>query len=541
MSSQDVLKNASTLASYNVLLQVMFRVLTFLLNAFTLRFVSKELIGVVNVRLTLLYSTLVFLSREAFRRACLSGSADGKRNWRQLINLLWLTLPLGVLWGALLAAVWLWLLEVPDPQSVPFYGPAVLLFGLAGVQELLAEPLWVLAQVHMFVKLKVVAESLAMLAKCSVTVVLVMSAREWGLYIFSAAHLVYTGVLVLCYAVYFLHFLPSKEAIEINFPLRNITDLVPHKANGEPLVDWTVARLTWSFFKQSFLKQILTEGERYVMTFLNVLSFGDQGVYDIVNNLGSMVARFIFLPIEESFYIFFAKVLERGRDVKNQKEEDVGVAANVLQFLLKLVLVIGLIIAVFGYAYSELALDIYGGSLLSSGAGPSLLRFYSCYVLLLAVNGVTECFVFAAMSQEEVDKYNLVMLALSASFLFLSYMLTWWAGGIGFILANCLNMALRITHSVLYIRRYFLSSQWKPLRGLLPSLPLCLALAVSAAITVVSEGAFCCDGGWLLRLVHVGVGAACLLFVLGTIVLTETQLVVFVRTQLLPQYRKKSV
>lgn len=30
--------------------QVMFRVLTFFLNAFTLRFVSKELIGVVNVR-----------------------------------------------------------------------------------------------------------------------------------------------------------------------------------------------------------------------------------------------------------------------------------------------------------------------------------------------------------------------------------------------------------------------------------------------------------------------------------------------------------
>lgn len=56
------------------------------------------------------------------------------------------------------------------------------------------------------------------------------------------------------------------------------------------------------------------------MTFLNVLSFGDQGVYDIVNNLGSMVARFIFLPIEESFYIFFAKVLQRGRDVRSQKQ-----------------------------------------------------------------------------------------------------------------------------------------------------------------------------------------------------------------------------
>lgn len=37
-------------------------------------------------------------------------------------------------------------------------------------------------------------------------------------------------------------------------------------------------------------------------------------------------------------------------------------------------------------------------------SGPSLLRCYSFYVMLLAVNGVTECFVFAAMSKEEVDR-----------------------------------------------------------------------------------------------------------------------------------------
>ncbi|XP_029358286.1 protein RFT1 homolog [Echeneis naucrates] len=539
MSSEEVLKNASTLASYNVLLQVMFRVLTFLLNAFTLRFVSKELIGVVNVRLSLLYSTLVFLSREAFRKACLSGGSGTNHSWRQVINLLWLTLPLGVLWAILLVSVWLWLLEVPDPHTVPYYGPAVFLFALSGVQELLAEPLWVLAQAHMFLRLKVVAESLAMIAKCSITVVLVVSVREWGLYIFSVAHLVYTGLLVLCYAVYFIRFLGSKEAINKSFPLHRAADLLPCRADGEPLVDRTLARLTWSFFKQSFLKQILTEGERYVMTFLNVLSFGDQGVYDIVNNLGSMVARFIFLPIEESFYIFFAKVLERGRDVRSQKQEEVAIAADVLECLLKLVLVIGLIITVFGYAFSHLALDIYGGSLLSSGAGPTLLRCYSCYVLLLAVNGVTECFVFAAMSQQEVDKYNLVMLALSMSFLLLSYLLTWWAGGVGFILANCLNMGLRILHSLFYIHNYFHSCQWKPLRGLLPSPLLLLALAVSAIITAVSESVFCCDGGWLLRLVHIGIGAVCLLGVLVAVLFTETRLIHFVRTQLLPQYRKK--
>lgn len=541
MNTEDVLKDASTLASYNVLLQVMFRVFTFLLNAFTLRFVSKELIGVVNVRLTLLYSTLVFLSREAFRRACLSGGSGTNHSWRQVINLLWLTLPLGVLWAVLMVCVWLWLLEVPDPHTVPYYSPAVVLFALGGVQELLAEPLWVLAQAHMFVRLKVISESLAMIAKCSITVALVVFAREWGLYIFAAAHCVYTGFLVLCYTLYFVRFLGTKEATEKSFPLTSVGELLPCKTDGEPVIDWTLARLTWSFFKQSFLKQILTEGERYVMTFLNVLSFGDQGVYDIVNNLGSMVARFIFLPIEESFYIFFAKVLERGRDVRSQKQDEMAIAAEVLKCLLNLVLVIGLIITVFGYGYSYLALDIYGGTLLSSGAGPGLLRCYSCYVLLLAVNGVTECFVFAAMSQKQVDKYNLVMLGLSVSFLLLSYVLTWWAGGVGFILANCLNMGLRILNSILFIHRYFQSSQWRPLRGLLPSPLLILALLVSAVVTALSEVVFCCDRGWLFRLVHVTVGGVCLCVVLITVYFTETQMIQFVKTQLLPRYRKKAL
>lgn len=79
------------------------------------------------------------------------------------------------------------------------------------------------------------------------------------------------------------------------------------------------------------------------------------------------------------------------------------------------------------------------------------------------------------------------MLALSVTFLFLSYVLTWWAGAMGFILANCLNMGLRILHSLLYIHRYFQASPWKPLRGLQPSPLLVLVLSVSAVTTALSE------------------------------------------------------
>uniref|UniRef100_A0A8C0GBC7 Protein RFT1 homolog n=1 Tax=Chelonoidis abingdonii TaxID=106734 RepID=A0A8C0GBC7_CHEAB len=538
MGSRDVLSETTRLASSSALLQILFRVITFGLNAFTLRYVSKEMIGLVNVRLTLLYSTIVFLAREAFRRACLSGST--KRNWTKTINLLWLTVPLGVCWSLFLGWIWLQLLEVPDPNSIPYYKIGVVAFGLSAVVELLGEPFWVLAQAHLFIRLKVIAESLSIISKCILTVILVVLYPQWGLYIFSLAQLLYTSILVLCYVMYFMKFLGSPEATKKSFPVSRMTDLLPNLIEDQVnLVDWKEAKLTWSFFKQSFLKQMLTEGERYVMTFLNVLNFGDQGVYDIVNNLGSLVARFIFLPIEESFYIFFAKVLERGTDVKLQKQDDIAMAAAVLESLLKLVLLVGLSITVFGYAYSQLALDIYGGSMLSSGSGPSLLRCYSLYVLLLAVNGVTECFTFASMCKEEVDRFNFVMLALSFTFLCVSYFLTQWQGSVGFILANCFNMSIRIAHSIHYIYNYFKESSYRPLKGLLLSPSLIFVYIISGVVTVFSEVFLCCDKGWLAKLIHITVGALCFAATLITVFFTETKLINFVRMQFLSRYTKK--
>lgn len=42
---------------------------------------------------------------------------------------------------------------------------------------------------------------------------------------------------------------------------------------------------------------------------------------------------------------------------------------NVLSNLIKMLTIVGLTILVFGYSYSQLALHIYGGSLLSTGVG----------------------------------------------------------------------------------------------------------------------------------------------------------------------------
>ena len=67
---------AGLAASYNAALQLVFRLATFALNAWLLRRVTPATLGVANVRLALLHSTILFLSRESFRKVCLGARPD---------------------------------------------------------------------------------------------------------------------------------------------------------------------------------------------------------------------------------------------------------------------------------------------------------------------------------------------------------------------------------------------------------------------------------------------------------------------------------
>lgn len=112
-----------------------------------------------------------------------------------------------------------------------------------------------------------ITESLAMIAKCLVTVVMVVSAPQWGLYIFSAAQVyifaclhtehiqhiqflvafwflilimcvfmsqcVYAGFLLLCYVLYFVRFLGSEKAEKESFPVSHVKDLLPSRVDHE--------------------------------------------------------------------------------------------------------------------------------------------------------------------------------------------------------------------------------------------------------------------------------------------------------------------
>lgn len=80
-------------------------------------------------------------------------------------------------------------------------------------------------------------------------------------------------------------------------------------------------------------------------------------------------------------------------------------SATVLNQLCKVVTSIGLVVIVFGQAYSNTLLYLYGGQALVSDTLPTiLLRWHCIAVLLLAINGVTECYVFATMDNKQLDR-----------------------------------------------------------------------------------------------------------------------------------------
>lgn len=148
----------------------------------------------------------------------------------------------------------------------------------------------------------------------------------------------------------------------------------PSQTNS--LFDWSYLTLVKAYYTQSVFKQILTEGERYLIAAFGLLSFAESGIYDLVNNLGSMIARFVFLPIEEASYIYFTNSFKRGLTFAQQQQKQQQKqqqqqsepnstaleAKSYFELVLKLVSLVGITVLVYGQSYSSLLLHIYGGS-----------------------------------------------------------------------------------------------------------------------------------------------------------------------------------
>ena len=281
----------------------------------------------------------------------------------------------------------------------------------------------------------------------------------------------------------------------------------------------SLAATTLSFLTQTAGKQLLSEGEKFVMTLFDVVKFADQGIYDVVNNLSSLAARFLLSPIEETSYQTFCKYIDRSRCARDQEPGCLAKAGQLLASLVRGVSLVGALIFVFGFNFAHLSLLIYAGADFAAAAGV-LLRWQSLYILIIAINGVTESFVVACMHQRQLNTFNGFLALLSLILVSASVLLTPRFSTLGFVIANCIHMLFRILHSCHFISKYFQQSVEADsrfrLRSCVPD-PLVLAsLALAFALLRGSEEMFCCSS-LTGAVTHVALGS-CLLLLLTCLV-----------------------
>ena len=512
MSASEIQARSVQSALLNFATMVLAHAVAFVSNAFLLRHTDEHLLGL-NVRVMLLHTTVMFLAREAFRKACISRPADGK--WRGIINLVWLGVPLGAAMYLVLAYVWLAVLEPPEAKYVAVYRFGVAAQFLVVMLSLCAEAFFVVGQAYLRVKFRSAVDFLPAIGVpvFSVLMVFVFPGMENVILRAYAVQVCWVVLFVAFFAAHVVYFQRElkRQASELkksdgakdeatHIPMESLSDLFPSGLE----FDQERLELFQSFFKQGFLKQLLTEGEKYMITWFSLMPLTQQGIYDVIGNLGAIPARLFFSKLEESSHLYFSQTVTR--EPKARKDKELEPSRN-LGILLRYLVLFGLVIMAFGYSFSHALLHLYAGELLSGGIGPSLLRSHCALVTFLAVNGVSECYAFAVMGSEAISRYNYWMAVMTAAFMGSTYVLAKTVGPVGFVLANCTNFAMRIAHNFHVIqRRHQDWGEENPLRGLLPDVSTIVVLILAAVGCQVSEQMIYRPDHFLSIVYHILVG-----------------------------------
>ena len=454
------------------------RLLTFAMNTALVRRTQAEVLGFAAHDMELLLSTVLFLAREGVRLTALRSNTEQASSATQsLVNLAWLVPPLGCVLAAGACTVFSRGAGSAEEQAT------VLAFGLAAIVECFTEPAYVLAAGSLRFDVRVRAEGAAIFAKTLTTAGAVLG---FGLAssAFAVGQLAYAAVLVGVY----LHWAASDGVLSRLLP-RALT------AEERTLGNFILAshlQLGGAFWGQGVLKHLLTEGDRLVL--VSTASRQEKGVYSVVTNLGSLAPRLVFQPLEEAGRALFGRLALQTAQQGPSARHAVQASWTTLAALLRLVLLVGCTFACFGAPFTGVLVSLLLPGRWVGLAVPQALALYCLYVAALALNGMTEAFVFATASQAALFRLNLRMVCISLAYCAAAWLAVGPAGlGVpGLIGAGALNMLLRSASSTLHIHQHF--AAWPDVDvSLANALPAPQTLLVAAVASAACHAA----GLWL--------------------------------------------
>ena len=471
--------------------------------------------------------TVIFLSSECFRRACLRSNVGGTEEtsntqYLKIRTMALLSVPYGII--ALLICYYIWgVYYIPkvDAKISP-----LILYSVAILIEIFAQPFYIVSMAQLAFGVRVSIEAAALFVKIVTSFVIV------NIFDISTV-LQYYGYSQIFYSV----------TILIGYLIDRIGAKNNERERFKIVWDWNLFGLSQSFLYQSLIKYILTEGEKHILILFQ--SQYDQGVFDLVFNLGSLAARLLFQYIEETSFSIWSKLSviinsENSRSTQDNQvaQEAISASAKVLILFLKTSTLLGCLFAFFGPAYSHtLIYLLYGTQWANHTEAPKILSIYCIYILFMSLNGITEAFIHSLSERTEIIKLNYVMILFSVLYMSVCVTCLWIfnLGTISMIIANCFNMFMRISYSIYFIIRFYskhqqhLNSNVKQiLLEALPSKFVILTLVVCLMVTKYVEINLDIDSKPLfspIRIGHVVLGIGFLSFLVGVLFKFEKQFI----------------
>lgn len=413
--------------SSTFLSQFLARILSFVCNQILVRLLEPDLFGIWSVRLTLINETIIFWARDGVRKASAKSGKEEANYYKYCL------FPLMI---GLIISPFIFYVNYRSTATAEIDGylTAVTLTITGSLFELVGE-IWAVPQLAQLQPIPISrSTAICFLTKSVITVFLTKFLYKTTfdlMLIFGFSYLL-NGLL----EVFLLFYMSGKPYIEM--PTKSeIISLRP-------------------FAFQTILQWLFSQGERMIL--LQITTASQIGVYGLVSDLCSLVARIIFAPIEMSVYNLCA----------SQKNPPVDVITS----FTRIVLYVGFFAAAFGPNLGPTILSLVYGQKWSTIEAKVVLSA-TCRVLpFIALNGISEAFPNARLPQSKLEVYNILLAVVNGCYLALTFFLGKKFGPQGAIYANGVAMAVR---SVMAISVIF--NECGPLWRMFPNFAIVLAFA----------------------------------------------------------------
>ncbi|AAW41702.1 hypothetical protein CNBB3640 [Cryptococcus deneoformans B-3501A] len=499
-----------------VLLQLLSRILTFTLNQSLLRLASPSVFGTAAIQFDLVCSSILFLSREGIRNALLRKSdvEVEPKSQAQIHALSIAPLQLGMVVAPLITGLYLWSSSQSTTSQQGFH-LSLILYVASALIELSIEPCYI--QVHRSsppkINVRVQAEGGMAIVKAIVTVTSLVGLGE-GRALISFALGQVAGAIWL--AVLYIK--------EFDWNVKSLVSA--QKVAGQPRFDADTLSLAVANTGQSLIKHVLTEADRLAVARISPLD--DQGGYAVAMNYGSLIARIVFQPFEESLLLYYSNSLSSAATLP------------LFTFTIRLSLYLSTIIQAFvPPLFPAISSLLLPRQYRDTSASSILSLYLKLYIPCLSLNGVAEAFHTASADPGEVKRQVRWMVASSGVFAGTLFVLTHLPphyistnGGSYqlltpnteecLVLASCAAMVIRIVYALCHAKRCFLlrkpNLRWL---SLLPSVKImswaCLVRVVLGLLAASGRW----ERGWKEWAELIGVGGLMGLATLGFIAQAE--------------------